>query len=326
MAASGGASAASSGGRASGGVAAASEPNLDDIDWDLVEGDDDHGWSAQAAPTPLDRESGDVDDADSSDEEEGDCVHDDDMDDPPAHVSVQPTAAQPAAAAAGSSAAAAASTGAAPAARAPPRRVSMAHAVYVEKKLVYIHCDVETALPGVIVQLSAIKTDQDGNQLGEPFNHYVKPPIGTRWNMHEDACCHGLQPGGPKHHKLSNAEGILAVWPKFVYWIEADVGPEHDGRHGCFVCWAGKACDLKAMHETVDIAYSGQLRWPSSTPYFFDPLKITSYVGCPWHDFAHVKNYGAALGVVYRHATGSALTGAHDAIEDVKGQIEPRSA
>ena len=231
MAASGGASAASSGGRASGGVAAASEPNLDDIDWDLVEGDDDHGWSAQAAPTPLDRESGDVDDADSSDEEEGDCVHDDDMDDPPAHVSVQPTAAQPAAAAAGSSAAAAASTGAAPAARAPPRRVSMAHAVYVEKKLVYIHCDVETALPGVIVQLSAIKTDQDGNQLGEPFNHYVKPPIGTRWNMHEDACCHGL-PGGPKHHKLSNAEGILAVWPKFVYWIEADVGPEHDGRHG----------------------------------------------------------------------------------------------
>jgi hypothetical protein len=72
----------------------------------------------------------------------------------------------------------------------------------------------------------------------------------------------------------------------------------------------------------VDIAYSGQLRWPSSTPYFFDPLKITSYVGCPWHDFAHVKNYGAALGVVYRHATGSALTGAHDAIEDVKGQIE----
>ena len=304
-------------------VAAVDPDTLDEVD---ASDSDDDG---------ADRDGG----SESSDEDELDCVSNDDMTAPPDNVVSDPSAAPapapagtsaPGAAAAGGGASAAPSAtsrssstpaaGAAAAAAPKQRRtVSVADADYRAKRLVYLHVDVEVhgGSDAGLLQLSGTARDFSGAQLGDDFDEYVKPKPDARWNMHEDALCHGLL---PNDRRLTSADPVTKVWPRFVAWAEAKVGAEGGGKVGCFVWWNGVSCDLECMHKIVDIEHYEELRWPANIPYSFDPCAITYLKGCAWHKHCHEDDHGAGLESVYEHVFQRPLKNAHSSIADCRGQ------
>ena len=313
---------------------AAGTPQPDPDDLDGEEGEEGDGSGSECDEMEAEDSS--------SEEEEGNRVEDDAMDLPPDRVisdpsgdttsDAVPTTSAPDGTAAGGAAATDGGTAAQPAAKKKRvvRTVSVGDADFTAGKLLFNHTDIETCCPGVMIQLSGTmryKNPADGQwlQVGDDFDEYVRPPMGTTWLAHEDANCHGLS---AKDHRITSADPIETVWPKYVAWIEARVGPNPtvaphglppiaDGR-GVIVAWNGKACDLEAMHKLVD--FSGDLNWPAHCPYFFDPCSITYLIGSPWHKFCHVENHGASLEVTHQHAMKRDLAGAHNSIQDAKGQ------
>jgi len=106
-----------------------------------------------------------------------------------------------------------------------PKGKSPAHFDSEAGNLVFFDLDVEVGGPNCgIIQLSAVAHDQAGNLLGQPFNEYVKPWAGARWNTDPDACCHGLS---ATDRRITTAEDISA---RVHIWVQGGERARETGR------------------------------------------------------------------------------------------------
>ena len=134
-----------------------------------------------------------------------------------------------------------------------PRQVhSIAHYDIIEKKIVYVHIDIEHVGPNrccSICQLSVVYMDADLKVIGES-DWYVKPPDDAEWDEH--ACApHGLRPTSPV---IMNAKSIVDVWPEFKKDVEVRL---EGGKVGMFLAWNGKGSDLTKLFEVTEVIHRG---------------------------------------------------------------------
>ena len=96
---------------------------------------------------------------------------------------------------------------------------SIAHLDIIEKRIVYIHIDLEHGGTKCgILQISLVFMDADLNIIGEN-DWYVKPPDDAEWDEH--ACApHGLKPSSPE---IANAKSLVEVWSEFKKEVEGSL-------------------------------------------------------------------------------------------------------
>jgi len=200
-----------------------------------------------------------------------------------------------------------------------PKGKSPAHFDSEAGNLVFFDLDVEVGGPNCgIIQLSAVAHDQAGNLLGQPFNEYVKPWAGARWNTDPDACCHGLS---ATDRRITTAEDIKVVWKNYLAWSEQFTS---DTKKGVITAWNGKGCDIEWIFKTTDVTFARDptMRQPHNTPYFWDPMKTCKYKKCKINK--HLEEHGYALSEAYKAVTPGAvdLPGAHDSLVDAQAQAK----
>ena len=200
-----------------------------------------------------------------------------------------------------------------------PKGKSPAHFDSEAGNLVFFDLDVEVGGANCgIIQLSAVAHDQAGNPLGQPFNEYVKPWAGARWNTDPDACCHGLS---ATDRRITTAEDIKVVWKNYLAWSEQFTS---DTKKGVITAWNGKGCDIEWIFKTTDVTFARDptMRQPHNTPYFWDPMKTCKYKKCKINK--HLEEHGYALSEAYKAVTPGAvdLPGAHDSLVDAQAQAK----
>ena len=196
---------------------------------------------------------------------------------------------------------------------------SIAHEDIINRKVVYVHVDVEDGGPMCgLLQISAVILDADLNQIGQ-FNEFVKPPDNAIWNEVGANESHGYH---KDHPSIVNAMPINLVWPRFCQFVERHINGE---QVLMMLAWSGEGSDCsKIFHLTEVSQWRAQLDMPRGVKYFCDPkIAISDYKSCLLHEKKRgiEKPVGYGLGTVYHVAYGEPLDGAHDSMVDTLAQV-----
>ena len=184
------------------------------------------------------------------------------------------------------------------------RRVSYAHDDIINKKIVYVHVDVEDGGPYCgLLQISVVVVNADFKVIDD-FDRYIKPDENAVWN--EEACrlSHGYTKDTPE---IKNANSILEVWPEFVEFVEKHITGD---KVGMMLAWSGKGSDCSKLFNVTEEHYKDKLFMPKGLKWFCDPAKcIGEYPSCELHDSKRKsKRKGYGLGLVYSEAFNNELS------------------
>jgi hypothetical protein len=143
---------------------------------------------------------------------------------------------------------------------------SIAHDDIVDKRIVYIHIDIEHGGPKCgMVSISVVFMDADLNIIGE-FDEFIRPPDTAEWDDNATRV-HGYH---KNHASIVSAKPIVEVWARFKSSVESY--STKPNTVGMMLAWKGKASDCSKLFELTEVEYRGTLFMPDGVMYFADPM------------------------------------------------------
>ena len=147
------------------------------------------------------------------------------------------------------------------------------------------------------------------------FNEYVNPGENAIW----DEYCTGIHGIRATDDRIKNADGIKAVWGRFLDWFRT-----HTRQYSAviLVAWNGENCDLKWLWRITQAPRS-PCSMPDKLQFFMDPYKvITNYKSCKINPLKS-KLESLSCGSVFHYLyPEEPLDGLHDSLVDCKVQSD----
>jgi len=143
----------------------------------------------------------------------------------------------------------------------------IAHDDIVDKRVVYIHIDIEHGGPKCgMVSISVVFMDADFNIIGE-FDEFIRPPDTAEWDDNATRV-HGYH----KNHASISAKPIVEVWARFKIKSSVESYSTKPNTVGMMLAWNGKASNCSKLFELTEVEYRRTPFMPVGVMYFADPM------------------------------------------------------